>query len=34
MLSILAKRAKDDAHIRGVIPHLVEDGLSNPGIRR
>ena len=28
MLSILIKRAKDDGQIRGVIPHLVDDGLS------
>ena len=28
MLAILIKRAKDDGQIRGVIPHLVEDGLS------
>jgi hypothetical protein len=28
MLSILIKRAKDDGQIRGVIPHLMEDGLS------
>jgi hypothetical protein len=28
MLSVLIKRAKDDDHIKGVIPHLVEDGLS------
>jgi hypothetical protein len=28
MISVLIKRAKDDNHIKGVIPHLVEDGLS------
>jgi hypothetical protein len=28
MLPILIKRAKDDNQINGVIPHLVEDGLS------
>jgi len=28
MLAILIKRAKDDGQIRGVIPHLVDDGLS------
>ena len=28
MLSILIKRAKDDGQIRGVIPHLVDEGLS------
>jgi hypothetical protein len=28
MLSILIKRAKDDGQIKGVIPHLVDDGLS------
>lgn len=28
MLSILIKRAKEDGQIRGVIPHLVDDGLS------
>ena len=27
-LSILIKRAKDDGQIRGVIPHLVDNGLS------
>ena len=27
MLAILIKRAKDDGQIRGVIPHLVDDGL-------
>jgi hypothetical protein len=26
--SILIKRAKDDGQINGVIPHLMEDGLS------
>jgi len=28
ILAILIKRAKDDGQISGVIPHLVEDGLS------
>jgi hypothetical protein len=28
MLAILIKRAKDDRQINGVIPHLVDDGLS------
>jgi hypothetical protein len=28
MLSLLIKRAKDDGQFSGVIPHLVEDGLS------
>jgi hypothetical protein len=28
MLSVLIKRAKDDDQIKGLIPHLVEDGLS------
>ena len=28
MLAILIKRAKDDGQISGVIPHLVDDGLS------
>ena len=28
ILAILIKRAKDDGQIRGVIPHLVDDGLS------
>ena len=28
MLAILIKRVKDDGQIRGVIPHLVDDGLS------
>lgn len=28
MLSILIKRAKDDGQMKGVIPHLVEEGLS------
>ena len=28
MLSILIKRAKDDGQIKGIISHLVDDGLS------
>jgi hypothetical protein len=28
MISVLIKRAKDDGQIKGVIPHLVDDGLS------
>ena len=28
MLAVLIKRAKDDGQINGVIPHLVDDGLS------
>ena len=28
MLALLIKRAKDDGQFSGVIPHLVEDGLS------
>jgi hypothetical protein len=28
MLAILIKRAKDEGQIEGVIPHLVDDGLS------
>jgi len=28
MLPLLIKRAKVDGQIRGVIPHLVDDGLS------
>ena len=28
MLALLIKRAKNDGHIKGIIPHLVEDGLS------
>ena len=28
MLALLIKRAKADGQIRGVIPHLVDDGLS------
>ena len=28
ILAILIKRAKDDGQIGGVIPHLVDDGLS------
>jgi hypothetical protein len=28
MLAILIKRAKSDGQIEGVIPHLVNDGLS------
>jgi hypothetical protein len=28
MLALLTKRAKDDGQFSGVIPHLVEDGLS------
>jgi hypothetical protein len=30
MLALPIKRAKDDGQISGVIPHLVEDGLSIP----
>jgi len=28
MLVLLIKRAKDDGQLRGVIPHLADDGLS------
>ena len=28
MLPLLLKRAKDDGQIRGVIPNLLDDGLS------
>ncbi len=28
MLAVLIERAKGDGQIRGVIPHLVDDGLS------
>ena len=28
MLALFIKRAKDDVQIRGVIPHLIDDGLS------
>ena len=28
MLALLIKRAKNDGQIKGIIPHLVEDGLS------
>jgi hypothetical protein len=28
MLAVLIKRAKPDGQIKGVIPHLVDDGLS------
>jgi hypothetical protein len=28
MLALLIRRAKADGQIRGVIPHLVDDGLS------
>jgi hypothetical protein len=28
MLAILIKRAKEDGQIAGVVPHLVDDGLS------
>jgi hypothetical protein len=28
MLAILIKRAKGDGQIAGVIPHLIDDGLS------
>jgi hypothetical protein len=28
MLALLINRAKADGQIRGVIPHLVDDGLS------
>jgi hypothetical protein len=28
MLAILIKRAKEEGQVTGVIPHLVDDGLS------
>ena len=28
LLTLLIKRAKCDNHIKGVVPHLVDDGLS------
>lgn len=28
MLAILIKRAKTDGQISGIVPHLVDDGLS------
>ena len=28
MLALIIKRAKDDGQIRGVVPHLLDDGLS------
>jgi hypothetical protein len=28
MLAVMIARAKDDDQIQGVVPHLVEDGLS------
>ena len=28
MLALFINRAKDDGQIRGVVPHLVDDGLS------
>jgi hypothetical protein len=28
MLAILIKRAKNSGQIEGVVPHLVDDGLS------
>jgi hypothetical protein len=28
MLAVLIKKAKTDGQIEGVIPHLVDDGLS------
>jgi hypothetical protein len=28
MLAILINRAKNEGHINGVVPHLVDDGLS------
>jgi hypothetical protein len=28
MLAIIVPRAKEDGHMKGVVPHLVEDGLS------
>jgi hypothetical protein len=28
MLALLINRAKADGQIRGVLPHLVDDGLS------
>jgi len=28
MLAILISRAKEDEQIQGVVPHLIDDGLS------
>jgi hypothetical protein len=28
MLAVLVTRARDNEQIKGVIPHLVDDGLS------
>jgi hypothetical protein len=28
MLAVLIKRAKDEGQISGIVPHLVEDGIS------
>jgi hypothetical protein len=28
MLSLLIKRAKDEGQITGILPHLIDDGLS------
>jgi len=28
MLAIIIARAKEDGQVKGVVPHLVEEGLS------
>jgi hypothetical protein len=28
MLAVLIARAKEDGQVQGVIPHLIQDGLS------
>ena len=28
MLAIIIARAKEDDQIKGIVPHLIEDGLS------
>lgn len=28
MLTLLMRRAKEDGHITGILPHLMDDGLS------
>jgi hypothetical protein len=28
MLAVMVERAKEDGQVEGVVPHLVDDGLS------
>lgn len=28
MLTVILARAKEDGQVKGVVPHLIEDGLS------